>query len=497
MTSTHEARSTSFDAVVDTDGVARASRHTLLAQVSTQASRLVVSVVLARLLTPGEFGVVAAAMVFMVVAWQLTDLGTAAVIIQREEMDDVLVSSVFWFNIALGVVLAALTVATAGPLGAALGQPGAAPAIRVLGAVSFLGALGNMHHALLRRRMQFGRLATIAIANAAVNAALGIGLALAGAGIWALVVGTVSGVAVSTATAWWFERWRPRATCSLRRLREVARFSIHFFWSNTLAVVFAQLDKVIVSRMLGGAPLGTYAVAQRTVLSPVSAISTAVSTVSFSAFARGQDDPARLRSGASRAAGVVTLVVLPAMVGLAVLAEQAVRVVYGPQWEAAVPVVQVLAPVAAVQALACVTASVMLAMGRSDWLYRWALANCLVGAAAMVVGAQWGLVGVSLALAGVVAVLTPLEMRMALGLIDMRLTAYVRILVPHVLATAVMAVTARLAAAGAEGVGGGAATQLLAGSAAGAVVFVALMWRAGVPAVDDARRVLGRWAVRK
>ena len=497
MTSTHEARSTSFDAVVDTDGVARASRHTLLAQVATQASRLVVSVVLARLLTPGEFGVVAAAMVVMVVAWQLTDLGTAAVIIQREDMDDVLVSSVFWFNIALGVVLSALTVVGAGPLAAALGQPDAAPAIRLLAAVSLLGALGNMHHALLRRRMQFGRLATIAIANAAVNAALGIGLALAGAGIWALVVGTVSGVAVSTATAWWFEHWRPRATCSARRLREVARFSIHFFWSNTLAVVFAQLDKVIISRMLGGAPLGIYAVAQRTVLSPVSAISTAVSTVSFSAFARGQDDPARLRSGASRAAGVVTLVVLPAMVGLAVLAEQAVAVVYGPQWEAAVPVVQVLAPVAAVQALACVTASVMLAMGRSDWLYRWALANCLLGAAAMVVGAQWGLLGVSLALAGVVAVLTPLEMRMALGLIDMRLTAYVRILVPHVLVTAVMAVTARLVAAGAEGLGGGTATQLLAGSAAGVVVFVVLMWRSGVPAVDDARRVMGRWAVRK
>jgi O-antigen/teichoic acid export membrane protein len=496
VTRTHEARSASFDAVVDTDGVARGSRHTLLAQVATQASRLVVSVVLARLLTPSEFGVVAAAMVVMVVAWQLTDLGTAAVIIQREAMDDVLVSSIFWFNIALGVVLAAMTLAGAGPLATVLGQPDAAPAIRLLAVVSFLGALGNMHHALLRRRMQFGRLATVAIANAAVNATLGIGLALAGAGIWALVIGTVAGVAVSTATAWWFERWRPRATCSLRRLREVARFSIHFFWSNALAVVFGQLDKVIISRMLGGAPLGTYAVAQRTVLSPVSAVSTAVSTVSFSAFARGQDDPARLRSGASRAAGVVTLVVLPAMVGLAVLAEQAVAVVYGPQWEAAVPVVQVLAPVAAVQAVACVTASVMLAMGRSDWLYRWALANCLVGAAAMVLGAHWGLLGVSLALAAVVAVLTPFEMRMALGLIDMRLSAYIRTLVPHVLVTAVMAVAARLVAAGVDRSGGGMAAQLLAGSAAGAVVFVLLMWRAGVPAVDDARRVLGRWAFR-
>ena len=237
----------------------------------------------------------------------------------------------------------------------------------------------------------------------------------------------------------------------------MARFGIHIFWSNALAVVFGQLDKVIISRLLGGAPLGTYAVAQRTVMSPVSAVSGAVSTVSLSAFARGQNEPAKLRSGASRAVGVVALVVLPSMVGLAAVAEQAVAVVYGPQWEAAVPVVMVLAPLAAVQAIACVTAAVMQAMGRADWLYRWALANCLVGAGAMVVAAQWGLVGVSLGLATVVAVLTPFEMRMALGLIEMRLRTYLRTLLPHAVITAVMAVVARLVADGVERMGGAAA----------------------------------------
>lgn len=497
MTSTHETRRTSFDAVVDTDGVARASRHTLVAQVATQVSRLAVSVVLARLLTPQEFGVVAAAMVIMVVAWQLTDLGTSAVIIQRDVLDGALVSSVFWFNLAFGGALSVLTFLAAQPLADGLGQPQAAPAIRLLAAVSLLGAIGNMHFALLRRTMQFGRLAMVTIANAVVNSALGIGLALAGAGIWALVVGTVAGVATSTAAAWWFEPWRPSFVFSLRRLREVARFSIHFFWSNALAVVFDQLDKVIISRLLGGAPLGTYAVAQRTVLSPVQAVSGAVSSVSFSAFARGQDDPEKLRSGASRAAGVVALGLLPAMVGLAVLAEQAVAVVYGPQWEAAVPVIRVLGPVAAVQALACITASVMLAKGRSDWLYRWTLANCLVGAAAMAVGSHWGLIGVSLALAAVVLLLKPFEMRMALGLIDMRLSAWARTLLPHALITTVMAVTAWLVAYGVAQGGGGSLDQLLAGTAAGAVVHLGLMWRCRVPALDDARRVLGRWAVRK
>lgn len=497
MTSTHDTSSVSFDAVVDTDGVAKGSRHTLLAQLATQVSRLAVSVILARLLTPSDFGVVAAAMVVMVVAWQLTDLGTSAVVIQRDVVDDTLVSSLFYFNLALGATLSAATVAVAGPLAAALGQPQAAAAIRVLAAVSFLGAVGNMHHALLRRTMKFGRLATINIANALVNAVVGISLAVAGAGIWALVAGTVSGVAVSTTTAWWYEAWRPSATFSPRRLREVARFCIDFFWSNALAVVFAQLDKVIISRVLGAAPLGIYTVAQRTVMSPVSAVSGAVSTVSFSAFARGQNEPEKLRSGAIRAAGVVALVVLPSMVGLAVLAEQAVAVVYGSRWEAAVPVIQVLAPVAAVQALSTVTQSVMLAMGRSDWLFRWALAYCLVGAGAMLVSARWGLLGVSLGLAAVVAVLTPFEMRMSLGLIDMRLATYLRSLLPHVAITAVMASAAWLAAAGVERASGPVPLQLLVGVATGVVVYVGLMWRARVPAVDDARRVMGRWAVRR
>ena len=207
--------------------------------------------------------------------------------------------------------------------------------------------------------------------------------------------------------------------------------------------------------MLGSAALGTYTVAQRTVMSPINTVSEAVSTVSFSAFAREQNNAEALRSGATRAAGVVALVVLPSMVGLAVLAEQAVAVVYGAKWEAAIPVIQVLAPVAAVQAISRVTASVMLAMGRSDWLYRWALAYCLVGAAVMLVSSQWGLVGVSLGLAAVVALLAPFEMRMALGLIDMRLSTYLRSLLPHVVISAVMAGSAWLAAAGADRLGTG------------------------------------------
>lgn len=484
----------SFDAVVDAGGVAKASRHTLLAQLATQVSRLAVNVILARLLTPSDFGVVAAAVVVMVVAWQLTDLGTSAVIIQRDVIDDTLVSSLFYFNLLVGVGLSAGMFAVAGPLANLMGQPHAAPAIQALASVCLIGALGNMHHGLLRRTMQFSRLAIINIANAVTNGLVGISLAVAGAGIWALVAGTVAGVGVSTITAWWFEGWRPSATFDLRRLRAVARLSIGFFSSGALAIGFAQLDKIIIGRVLGSAALGTYAVAQRTVTAPINTVGEAVATVCFSLFAREQNNAGALREGATRAAGVVALVVLPSMIGLAVLAEDAVAVVYGAQWDAATPVIQVLAPLAAVQAISRVTASVMSAMGRSDWLYRWALAYCLVGAGTMLVSSQWGLVGVSLGLAVVVGLLTPFEMKMALGLIEMRLGTFLASLLPHVVISVIMGTAAWLAAAAAERLGTGHGLQLLAGVVAGVVVYGALMWRVRPQAVDDARRVAGRWA---
>lgn len=493
MTRTRGSTTHSFDAAVDADGVASASRHTLLAQVATQVSRLVVNVILARLLTPNDFGVVAAGVVVMVIAWQITDLGTSAVIIQREAIDNALVCTLFYVNLLFGVALGGAMFLLGHPIAILLGQPHAASAIQALASICLIGAVGNMHHALLRRTLRFGQLAVVNIGNAVVSGVVGVVLAVAGWGLWALVVGIIAGTTVSTLGAWYWHPWRPSAQLDLGRLRTVARPSVHYFYTSALAIGFNQLDKVIVSRMLGGGALGTYSLAQRTVTAPINTVSEAVSTVSFSVFARDQNDPAALRAGATRAVGVVALVVMPATIGLAVLAHQVVVVVYGVRWEAAIPVIQVLAPLAALQAMSNVPRSVMYAMGRSDWLYRWGISYCGVGGLAIVVGAQWGLVGVSIGLAVAVGLLAPFEMRMALSLIDMRLSTFLRSLVPHTVISALMGVVTWLAAEGCEHLGSGPVTQLLAGTAAGVVVYGVLTSRVRPPALDDALRVAGRF----
>ena len=238
-------------------------------------------VVLARLLTPSDFGVVAAGMVVMVVAWP-----SARTWGRRRWSSSATSSTDAFLRAALlrqppprrGYLRrhGRRCRPTRGRPGTATGccsHPGAGRGL-------LLGAVGNMHYALLRRTMQFGRLATINIANAVVNGVVGILLAVAGAGIWALVVGTVAGVVVSTVTAWWYEAWRPWPRSASDDSGRWPASASATSGQTPLAIVFAQLDKVIISRVLGGAALGTYTVAQRTVTSPVNAVSSAVSTVS-------------------------------------------------------------------------------------------------------------------------------------------------------------------------------------------------------------------------
>lgn len=494
MTSTHHEPKHTFDAVVDGDGVARASRHTLVAQVTTMVSRMAVNIVLARLITPDDFGVVAAGIVIMMITWQMTDLGTSAVVIQRSVIDDALVCSLFYVNLVIGAVLCTATFVLADPIAGLFRQPDAAPAIQALSTICVIAACGNMHHGLLRRMLQFRELAVINIANAVTSGVVGIGIAVLGGGLWALVLGTIAGTSVSTVGAWHYQGWRPSAQLDLGRVRMVARSSIHFFYTSALAIAFNQLDKVIVSRLLGGGGLGVYSLAQRTVTAPVNTVSEAVSTVSFSVFARDQNDSRALRAGVTRVGGVVALVVLPATIGLAVLAPEAVTAVYGARWEAAIRVTQVLAPLAAVQAISNVPRSVMYAMGRSDWLYRWGLAYCVLGSAGMLMASRWGLVGVSVGLAAVVTVLSPIEMRMALALIDMRLVAFLRSLGLLVSISAATGLAAWCAAAALDRAGEGAGVRLLAGTASGVAVYAVLIavWRP--QALADARRVVGRWA---
>src|SRR5690349_24457239 len=293
---------------VDRALVAKSSRQTAVAQALSQGVRLLTSVVLARLLTPSDFGIVAVALIATTVLDQLKDVGTASAIIQRRDVDQVLLNTVFLLNLTLGVVLAGILAVLAGPIAVAFGNPDSASVIRVFAALMVVTAAGLVHQSLLRRTMRFRQIAVITIVQTIITAVVSLGSAALGLTYWSLVIGTVVGTVVGTVMLWFCHPWRPTWQVSFASLRSIWAFSWNLFLTNVIYILWSQADKVIVGRFTGGAGLGSYTMAQRLVTTPLQTLYAVVGEVSFSAFARRQDDDAALRSGFTRSAAVIALV---------------------------------------------------------------------------------------------------------------------------------------------------------------------------------------------
>jgi PST family polysaccharide transporter len=461
----------------------------LIGRLVTQGSRFAVSILLARLLTPEAFGLVAVAMTTILALEVIKDLGTGAALIQRTQVDQRLLSSVFYLNTVMGL-LSSGAMALGAPLIAGLfSTPDAAPVVRALSLVLLVGGLVQTHHALLRRDMRFSAIAAVEVTGALTTGAVSIGLAVSGAGVWAMVWGTVAGVVAGTVVAWLRSGWRPTAELAVRPLLDIAGFSLHTAAFNATNFALQNADKLLVGRWLGSSSLGVYSLAQRTISYPVESISHVLMTVLFPAFARSQDDDSALRKGYARAAGAIAFVTFPTMVGAAVVAEPLVGAMLGDKWSALVPLLWFMAPAGSIAALLSAVNTLYSAKGRADWMFRWGLASGAVTLGAFALGLQWGLVGLAVAYLAVMVVQAPVGSAIALSLIGMRLRDLGRALAPYGLMTAAMASVAAATVQAVEAGGGGAMGQLVAGVASGAITYGLLALLLRPPAVGDLKQI--------
>lgn len=473
-------------ATVNAGMVARGTQATAVSQIVIQGVRFLTNVVLARLLAPEVFGVVAVALVVTMLLDQLRDMGTGAAVIQRARVDDRLLNTVFYLNIALGALLAVILFLTAAPLSAWLGNREATTVLQAFAGLTFVGSLGQIHHALLRRHMRFGEIAIANSVTAIVIAIVSIAGALLGHGYWSLVAGTIAGTVVGTVMVWIYDRWRPSWQFDMASLRSIWSFSSNLFLSNVVFYFFTQVDKVIISHALGAGPVGTYSMAQRTVSAPVNSMSTVVGEVTFPAFSRRQDDDAGLRSGFVRSSRVIALVTFPLMFGLAAVATSVVPVVFGPRWEGLVPLVWLLAPVGAIQSVTTQSAQLLLAKGRADLALRWGLVYSVVLVSLELVGVRWGVVGVAGAYAAGLLLLTLPGLAIAFRLIDLPLRAFGAAMAPHAAITAAMVAAVLAATYAVRTAHGSAHVELVAGVCVGGLTYLGLARATKLPAMHDA-----------
>lgn len=483
-------------APVTVSGIASGTRWMSVGQGVTQVSRLVVSILLARWLSPDAFGVVAVAMTTVLALDVLKGLGTGMAIIQRRTVDEALLTSVFLLNIATAALAAACMFFGAPVIAGLFAAPEAVPVVRAFAVVPLIGGFTQVHHALLRRTMRFASVAKIELTGALVTGTVSIALAIAGLEVWAIVWGNIIGFTAGSVVVWLVSGWRPKARPSLSALRSIAGFSLHTAGDAGFTFVRQNLDKFLVGRWLGVSSLGIYTLGQRTVSYPVLSLTNVLMTVLFPAFSRLQDDNDALRRGYTRALGAIAFVTMPLLIGTAVVAEPFVNALLGDKWARLIPLLWFMAPAGAIQSLLSGVSTLYSAKGRADWLMWWGIASGVASLAAYAIGLQWGLIGLAVAYLAVNLILLPFGLAIPLRLIGLPLKQLVRSLVPYAGMTLVMAVAAGAAVYGLESLGRGPLPQLLTGAGVGVVVYTTLAAIIRPPAWRDVMTVVTRRGAR-
>jgi O-antigen/teichoic acid export membrane protein len=401
-------------------------------------SRFVVALVLARLLAPTDFGLAAMVLVFsgFVVLFADSALGTA--LIQRRELADGDRSTLFWTGVAVGLALTVAGIALSGPLASFYGEPDVQPLFAALSLSFIVSSLGTTQGALLARELNFRALELRQMAATVAGAVVGISVAVAGLGAWAIVTQQLAIATVSTILLWRYSPWRPSWTFSTASLKSFGGFSGTVFAQNLVYYLGRNLDNVLIGRFLGPASLGVYALSYNVMLAPFHRIAGPVQQVLFPAFSQMQDEPGRLGAAWVRVSRMIGALSMPALVGLAVVAPDFVHVVLGERWSAATPVIQMLAWVGLVQSLQALNGEVLLARGRAGTLFRYTLLWFASSAAAFVIGLNWGLLGVAACYAVACTFVEPVNAILTARSVEMSIWKFLRALVGVAQATAVM-----------------------------------------------------------
>lgn len=408
-------------------------------QIFRQLARVAVVVILARLLTPAEYGLAAMVLVFSSLVLIFTDLALGAALVQREVLSERDRSTVFWTSVAAGVGFTALGIALSWPLAAFYGEPEVQPLFAALSVSFLITALGTAHSALLNREMRFKSLELRMMAGTFVGGTVGIVVAFAGYGAWAIITQQLAIAFVSTALLWVFSPWRPRLAFSVASLRSLGGFSANVFGTRVLFYLNRKLDHMLIGRFLGASALGAYAVAYNVMLMPLSRIAQPVVEVLFPAMSRIQDDRPRMAAMWLRANRMIGAISIPAMVGLMLVAPEFVATLFGERWEDAVPVIQILAWVGLLQSLQRLNSSVLQACDRTGTLLRYSVVVLLASVVAFVGGLHWGIVGVAAGYAISSTIVEPYYAWITARVLDVRAVDYARSLAGVAQATLGMA----------------------------------------------------------
>jgi PST family polysaccharide transporter len=357
---------------------ARGLTWTLIDTWGTQILGLVVFAILTNLLRPDQFGLVALAAVFVAFAQLFVDQGLGDALIQRKSVSRSQIDTAFWVAVGTGLVLTVVGIVLAGPISALLDQPDLAPILQVLSFIFVFVALSSIQTALLRREMRFRGLAIRRLAAVLVGGIVGVAMAVAGYGAWALVGQQLAAAATTVVALWTVSPWRPGLRVERAEFRSLFSFGINVVGSDILTFLSRNVDRLLIGAFLGTTALGFYAVAYRILDTSQNLLVSFARKLAFPIFAQLQHDVMRLRRAYGRVTRALSVVMLPGYIGLALVAQEAIVVIFGNQWAESGPVAAVLFLIGPVLSIQLFTGALLNGVGHPEITFRIRLVTTVV-----------------------------------------------------------------------------------------------------------------------
>ena len=344
-----------------------------------QLVSFVVSIVLARILAPEDYGTIALITVFTNIMQVFVDSGLGTALIQKKDADDLDFSSVFYFNFVVCLVLYSVMFFAAPLIAAFYNDVSLTSLVRVISLTIIISGVKGIQQSYVSRNMLFKRFFFATLGGTIFSAFLGIGLAYAGFGVWALVVQQLSNSIIDTLILWLTVKWRPKKMFSWKRLKGLLSFGWKLLVSALLDTVYGNLRNLIIGKLYSSADLAYYNRAETFPSVIVSNINSSIDSVLLPTMASAQDDRARIKAMTRRAIKTSTYIMAPLMMGLAFCAEPIVRLVLTEKWLLCLPFLRIFCITYMFYPIHTANLNAVKAMGRSDLFLKLEIAKKIVG----------------------------------------------------------------------------------------------------------------------
>jgi O-antigen/teichoic acid export membrane protein len=301
------------------------------------------SIILARLLSPADFGVMAIMIVVNAVAVSLIDSGFSQALIQKQKVTDLETSSVFLLGLATALVMMLTLLGCAPFLARFFNMPILQPVAQMLSLNFVIVAFGGVHSAMLMKNLQFKKLMQINVSAALIASVVAVVLAMKEWGVWSLVVHSLCMSLMTTLGLWLRSGWRPGLTFSLAALSPLFRFGVFVLLAGIMEAFFSRLNTLLIGKFYSANQLGYFSRAESTVFMVINMFTGVINQVAFPMFSSVAGDASRLLGGFKKAVRMSFYLQFPTMVGLFVTARPVIMTLFGSKWEAAIPYLQLFA----------------------------------------------------------------------------------------------------------------------------------------------------------